>query len=781
MAPRRPEIQVFFTAFVFFFLETALFHLLQFTHDHLESTLVISYALLGLAAGALGACLVGNGLNFPLLVLCFALSIVLAFISIVRFPGLVRLSPLLILPFFLGNMIITYFLKTENSNRIYFFDLAGATAGIFFSVLAIPFLKTENALLLCVAVMGSVGFLFSRRGGRGRVYRILFAGLCLVSLAALAAGLRWDFLAPEKIIAVGGRGLIKDCYRFKRRGLRYLVSRDSLVTRVSVFSFPADQEIRAYDGSTLTEEQWVCFNGDSNDRLSATPLSVYRNDPRIPFMYNAGGLQRNLFNPPPRVFIIGTSAEGIVKSVKLLTGDPELIEGAEINPAVVKLMRGKLYDLSGRAYEGVDVKTIDARAYLKHAEARYDIITLMNTYSEHNIGYFGEPDFIHTREALAEYFDHLGDGGFLLLEERDVSDRTRRAIFRLLNNFIAVLEARGAAQPERHFFIYNVNTDKAESRDTWYTFIVVGKTPLTGRDKAWFSGWIENRRRLEYELRQEESPDMDFTAAYHTRLEVLGGEGSDGDYARFLRAADRENFWGEEVRLTPTSDDNPYIFDVYVGREEIRRLLANLGALCAALAAALAVFLLVRSGGRAGRTVPFLLYFILLGLGYFIVEITLLKFYQSHTGSPTNSLIFVLAGLLLATGLGSRFSGTTPLRRSAWAFLGIALFAAYHIFAGRRLLDLLNPPVWAENLLITATVFPLGFCMGIPFPFGLENVKRIFGAVHVPVFVALNSLASAFAVVLGLTLCIALGFTAAALVGVGCYACALPALLLARR
>ena len=47
MVIRRQEIQVFFTAFVFFFLETSLFHLLQYTHSHLESTLVICYALLG--------------------------------------------------------------------------------------------------------------------------------------------------------------------------------------------------------------------------------------------------------------------------------------------------------------------------------------------------------------------------------------------------------------------------------------------------------------------------------------------------------------------------------------------------------------------------------------------------------------------------------------------------------------------------------------------------------------------------------------------------------------
>jgi len=334
MTQRRQAVQVFFTAFVFFFLETSLFHLLQFTHSHLESTLVISYALLGLALGALAAFFLKTDrqLNFPLLILCFALSIVLAFINITRLPEFVRLSPLLILPFLLGNIIITYFLQSGSSNRVYFFDLAGATAGVFFSVLAIPLLKTENALLLCLGLMGCVGLLAGRRDNGGGACRILLALLCLGSLSVLAANLGRPFLTLEKVIAAGGRTSTKDCYRFKRRGLALAASLDSLVTRVSVFSFQSDVEMRAYDGSVTRVEHWLCFNGDSNDRISATPLSVYRNDPRIPFMYHAEGVRHTLFNPPPRVFIIGTSGEGIVKSVKLLVGNPALIDGVEINP-----------------------------------------------------------------------------------------------------------------------------------------------------------------------------------------------------------------------------------------------------------------------------------------------------------------------------------------------------------------------------------------------------------------------------------------------------------------
>jgi hypothetical protein len=185
------------------------------------------------------------------------------------------------------------------------------------------------------------------------------------------------------------------------------------------------------------------------------------------------------------------------------------------------------------------------------------------------------------------------------------------------------------------------------------------------------------------------------------------------------------------------------------------------------------LFFLTQRETRTITSVPFVFYFVLLGLGYFVIEIALLKFYQSHTGSPTNSLIFVLAGLLFSTGIGSYLSRHYSPKKAAWSFAGIVAFSAYHIFLSRNLLHRLGSPLWVENILISVTILPLGFCMGIPFPFGIERVKQVFTEKQVPIFVAVNSLASAFGITFGLYLSIALGFIATAVVGAGCYACAL--------
>jgi len=136
---KKEEIQVFIISFVLLFLETAFFHILMFTHNYLDAISIISYALIGLAIGSLITYFVKeyHELTFYLLILFLAVSIILAFTNIVRFPTKIFLSPFIILPFLLGSITITFFFKKKNSNRIYFFDLLGGTFGVFISIIFI--------------------------------------------------------------------------------------------------------------------------------------------------------------------------------------------------------------------------------------------------------------------------------------------------------------------------------------------------------------------------------------------------------------------------------------------------------------------------------------------------------------------------------------------------------------------------------------------------------------------------------------------------------------------
>ena len=117
----------------------------------------------------------------------------------------------------------------------------------------------------------------------------------------------------------------------------------------------------------------------------------------------------------PDILVVGTAAEGIVKTARI-QGAGQVV-GVEINPAIVNLMLGRLYKWSRQAYDEIELHVMDVRSYLKQTDRQFDIITMMNTHRLRNIGYAGQPEYLHTVEALGEIFDRLNDGGWLVLED----------------------------------------------------------------------------------------------------------------------------------------------------------------------------------------------------------------------------------------------------------------------------------------------------------------------------------------------------------------------------
>jgi hypothetical protein len=118
-----------------------------------------------------------------------------------------------------------------------------------------------------------------------------------------------------------------------------------------------------------------------------------------------------------------------------------------------------------------------------------------------------------------------------------------------------------------------------------------------------------------------------------------------------------------------------------------------------------------------------LLYFVAIGLGYILVEITFIQRFVLFLGHPTYALTVVVFLLLLSSGAGSVISKRWITKSPrVWLpitiiFSGIAIYVAV-------LPDVLNGTVgapFALKLVISAFLLvPLGFLMGMPFPAGLR-------------------------------------------------------------
>jgi hypothetical protein len=260
----------------------------------------------------------------------------------------------------------------------------------------------------------------------------------------------------------------------------------------------------------------------------------------------------------------------------------------------------------------------------------------------------------------------------------------------------------------------------------------------------------------------------------------------DAELTRLLQKTD--------FALDPVTDDRPFFFHslkwraVLSGLVAARKefwffpgsvtgqlmLLMMLGQ-ALLIGGALIVLPLARRGlgqlpGRA--TLAFLAYFLGLGLGFLMIEISFVQKYVLVLGYPTYSLSVTVCSLLVSAAAGAALS------RLGWGrprrFLSLLLAAT----VGLVILEGAALPVLREHVLaaslpvrIAMTVlmqFPLGVALGMYFPTGLELLRRMEPRL-IPWAWAVNGVASVAATVLAVILAMEIGFSNVSLVAAGAY------------
>lgn len=132
-----------------------------------------------------------------------------------------------------------------------------------------------------------------------------------------------------------------------------------------------------------------------------------------------------------------------------------------------------------------------------------------------------------------------------------------------------------------------------------------------------------------------------------------------------------------------------------------------------------------RQRGKLGL----LAYFFCLGLGYIMVEVTLIGKFINALGNPTVSTGVLITGMLICTGLGSLWSSRfldQCRRLMPWVFIAIAAMLAVY----GQILDQLLPtigtwPYGARVLACLLLLVPPSFLMGFPFATGMAMLARL--------------------------------------------------------
>jgi hypothetical protein len=658
------------------------------------------------------------------------------------------------IPFFSGGLVVTLAISRLSSqvNAVYAADLIGAAAGC---LILIPLLDRLGAPGVVLAAAGlSVGA------------AILFAPTRLAGRIAAAGAVVIALPLAGQVSGVAGFDVVDTK---GHRGDRVLFSKWNSFSRIGVYDREhGDWSLSpAYKGP-LPETRFMDIDSAASTpilhvvpdlsnaqylRYELTALAYHLAAARgsgvgasrqRPLTSNANDARNQLApSPEPRApsgftaLVIGPG--GGRDLVSALVFGASRVDGVEINPIIANdVMRDRFKEFSGGIYTNprVHIAVDDGRSFVRRTPDRYDVIqaSLVDTWAATAAGaYTLTENTLYTVEAFDDYLDHLTSDGMLTIT-RWVADGLR-----LVSLAQAACERRGWSAADRLAIV---------RQDRVATFLLK-KSPFTAAEITQLRSVSD---RLGFDVLyapgaagdSDGSDDRPQTTAPAQDVVVDGA--ATGDYARLIRASDREQFYAAyRSDIRPTTDDRPFFFhttklerqfDVAFGKSMLfgngLSALMTLLAISTALVALFVVGPLVvteRGHQRPRGWGAWLVYFGALGAGFMLIEVSVLQRFVLLLGHPVYSLTVTLFSLLLGTGLGAawsrRLDPATLRRACAVAVVAVAAVALLFVVGAEPIVRWAIPlPRSLRMLVAVAMLVPIGVVLGVPMPTGLRLLSR---------------------------------------------------------
>ncbi|MFB3087136.1 MAG: SAM-dependent methyltransferase [Acidiferrobacterales bacterium] len=705
------------------------------------------------------------------MIVCFALAQRIPFnaLEVVwdprQLPYLAAIYLLFFIPFFFAASCIalSFVHYKELISRIYFADLLGAGVGAAGIILALFLFRPEA----CLKLLAVIALAAAVVGGLDRALRL--PRWVVPALGGGAAAV--VFALPQSWIALQispYKGLSQALQVMGTRVLGEYTNPLGLLTVVESPTIP----FRYAPGLSLRTRHepppqlGVFTDGDA---LSAINRYSGKREELSYLDDSTAALPYHLLQHP-KVLVLGAGGGSDVLLARY--HEARSIDAVELNPLMIDLVRNTYARFAGDVYgaEDVRVHVAEARGFVARSAERFDLIhvALLDSFAASSAGVHAlSESYIYTVEAMQEYLAHLAPGGMLAI--------TRwfrlppRDSLKLFATAVAALEQAGVFKP---------GTRLALIRGWATSTLVVKNGALTQAEIASIRAFSRAR-----------SFDVAYypgiTASEANRFNVL-----DQPYlfegATALLGTEREEYQRRyKFYIEPATDDNPHFFHFFKWRvlPELLMLHGRGGApliewgylilivtiVQAVIAGSVLIVLplwVAKHPWPVALGVRMGFYFFALGLAFIFIEIAFIQKFMLFLSHPLYAVAVVLSGFLVFAGLGSGYSRRLVhrMQATAWspvavAVTGIVAIATAYLFLLPAMSHVLvGLPDTLRVLLAFALLAPLAFCMGMPFPLGLDKV-----AARAPDFIpwawGINGFASVLSATLATLIAIELGFT----------------------
>ncbi len=651
-----------------------------------------------------------------------------------------------VVPFIFAGIFLSLALNYPSPARrrisfIYMADLVGAGIGAFLITGLLPFTGVEEVIAFSAIIAVSVSTLFIKR------HRILsFTVAAVLIVGSVFVLFNGSFFRP---LPLGGKFLSTAT----DSGAVVIDTVWTSVSRLDLLEYPEG------GGRRFIE------NGEYPITVSrGTASSVQRTDPRWSMFYRK-----------PRSMLAIGSGGGVEVAMALSEGVGR-VQAVEINPAIVDYMEGDLAEYSQGLYLDPRVQTQieDGRTFLHRTSDKYDLIengvlgsaglvvpsTAMLTTKDMNV---------YTVEANQEYIRHLTPDGvavtiiYGLLDDFNVVDREQGVTAISLKQYSTVREAllREGLDWERHFAIFAFEQD-AEN---------FGKTRAQAEYTFIFRNAL-SQAEVEQLISETQRQGLKVLYAPYNRGSV--------DFEKLILGLD------ENRDVSPATDDRPFFY--FTDRGLGNMLIAAIGFVLfitlVFIIAPIAVSERLDFDISKGFS---LLFFLAIGVGYILVETTLIYRLVLFLGRPSYAFQIVIFSMLTFSGLGSMATGALLRRGEDLSkamekmLLAISLIVILYSFTFQSfVLKYIRLELPSKIALTFLALAPPAFIMGMPFPLGLRLISE--KDPHKTIWMyGVNSSGAVIASILGMYMALLYGFSKTLLLGGVMYALAFISLSLYQR
>lgn len=472
-----------------------------------------------------------------------------------------------------------------------------------------------------------------------------------------------------------------------------------------------------------------------------------------------------LINPQPENLFVVQFGGGISTRVAL-AGGAHHITVAEGNPMIQtalasETMRSFTGDLF--THPRISLVPMDGHLFIRNTDQKFDVIdlSLPDSSGLSSPGGFAVTEkYLYTHETVTAYINALKPGGILAVTVWNKEDPPKSTL-RLLSTLASVGRTVAGEQVTDSFYVVQVFLSTVtvlykkggflpeeiarldrHAKEMAFDVVYRPGERFQGNASLLLAGVRQNVLGVAPTEQNEgethlsgvdDGEDFSMAAVYRLLLD------------RMIRGEPAEALAAYPFDIAPLTDDRPY-FSGFIRLKDIPAFANRLETISDEWGYLLLWLTLGQSvlAGCILISLPLIFawktifapqpgklgifgYFFSLGLGYILVEVSLIGKFISALGNQVISTSVLITGMLISTGLGSLVAGRFLARSQTVMPLIFSSIAALLVLYGTQL-GVWLPAIGTLSWRIVACIlliFPLAFLMGFPFATGMSWLARL--------------------------------------------------------